>query len=239
VLSPTAGPVRDPEMRLHTFCHAVPETWYLMGVVLSAGQTLRWFRDRLGEPETSRARPLGVDPYELLEDTASKAPAGCDGLVFLPYLAGERTPHADPFAKGVWFGLDLAKKREHLVRSVMEGVVFALDDSVKLMRDAGVKMERVVSGGGGARSNLWRSMQADIFGLSIARAGNHDSAMRGAALLAGVASGVYGSLEEAARECVTYGESFDPDLENARLYAPSRETFSMLYPALKGLFKHP
>jgi xylulokinase len=239
VLAPVEAPLRDPEMRLHTFCHAAPGAWYVMGVVLSAGQALRWFRDELGEPEVSRAREMGVDEYELLDETASKAPAGCGGVVFLPYLAGERTPHADPFARGVFFGLDLSKKREHLVRSVMEGVVFALDDSVRLMRDLDVPMERVVSGGGGARSDLWRSMQADVFGLPIARAGQADSAMLGASMLAGVASGVYGSIDEAASLCVSNGEPLEPDAGRAHEYRPSRETFARLYPALRDIFPHP
>jgi xylulokinase len=239
VLAPVEAPLRDPQMRLHTFCHAAPGSWYVMGVVLSAGQALRWFRDELGEPEVSRALEMGVDAYSLLDETASKAPAGSGGVVFLPYLSGERTPHADPFARGVFFGLDLSKKREHLVRSVMEGVVFALDDSVRLMRELDVPMERVVSGGGGARSDLWRSMQADVFGLPIARAGQADSAMLGAAMLAGVASGVYGSIDEAASVSVWNGEPLEPDQGRAVDYGPSREAFDRLYPSLRDIFPRP
>jgi len=236
VLAPLDSPLRDPEMRLHTFCHAAPGKWYVMGVVLSAGQALRWFRDELGEPEVSMARERGVDEYSLLDETASRAPAGSGGVVFLPYLAGERTPHADPFARGVFFGLDLSKKREHLVRSVMEGVVFALDDSVRLMKGLSVPMEHVISGGGGARSDLWRSMQADVFGLPVARAGEPDAAMLGASMLAGAASGAYGSIDEAVSCCVSNGEPIDPDPDEAEKYRPSRETFARLYPALKDIF---
>ncbi len=234
VLTPVASPLRDPAGRLHTFCHAVPDTWYLMGVVLSAGAALRWFRDELGEPEVSRAGELGIDPYELLDATASQAPPGCEGLVFLPYLAGERTPHCDPDARGVLFGIDLSKRREHVVRSVMEGVVFALDDSFRLIRELGAPMERIVSGGGGARSALWRSMQADVFGLPVTTAGNTEAAMLGAAMLAGVGSGVFPTLADAARACVSSGETLQPDPERGRLYAASRLRFSELYPAIFG-----
>jgi xylulokinase len=237
VLAPTTTPVVDQRMRLHSFCHAAPGTWYLMGVMLSAGLALRWFRDELGEPEKSRAGERGVDPYELLSETAAGAPAGCEGLVFLPYLTGERTPHADPYARGVLFGLDLTKTRAHLVRSVMEGVTFGLKDSLSVMREMGVPLESIVSGGGGSRSALWRQIQADTFELPITTAATSDAAMLGAALLAGVAGGVFGSVDEACRGSVARGDRVQPDPATYGAYRRSYELFRAVYPAVRELFR--
>jgi xylulokinase len=236
VLAPTASARIEPEMRLHSFCHAVPGTWYLMGVMLSAGLSLRWFRDNLGEPEVGLAAGRSKDAYELLDETASAAPAGCEGMLFLPYLSGERTPHADPDARGVLFGIDLTKRRAHVVRAVMEGVTFGLDDSVSLMRDMGVPLESVVSGGGGSRSRLWRQMQADVFELPIKAAGVPDAAMLGAALLGGVAAGVYDSVQDACSAAVSYGEQTVPDESSLAAYRSARARYNKLYPALKPLF---
>ena len=236
VLAPTAGPVVDPEMRLHSFCHSVPGAWYLMGVMLSAGSSLRWFRDELGEPERTLAEGKGKDPYQLLDETASGAPAGCEGLVFLPYLTGERTPHADPDARGVLFGLDLTMTRAHVIRSVMEGVAFGLKDSLEIMRDLGVPIGSVTAGGGGSRSPLWRHIQADVFELPMRTPAESDAAMLGAALLAGTASGVFASVEKACRSVVSYGETVAPDPSNIGAYRRGYATFRSLYPALRDLF---
>lgn len=237
VLAPTASPLTDPEMRLHSFCHAVPGTWYLMGVTLSAGLSLRWFRDHLGEPELSAACRDEVDAYELLSRTASGAPAGCDGLVFLPYLSGERTPHADPHARGVLFGLDLTKTRAHVIRSIMEGVTFALNDSMKLMTGFGLQLSGVVSGGGGSRSSLWRQMQADVFEMPVTAAATGDAAMLGAAMLGGVAGGLFNSAIEACRRVVARGERLQPDRRSLEAYRGSYSLFRALYPALKPLYR--
>lgn len=236
MLAPTGSPRVDERMLLHSFCHAVPGTWYLMGVMLSAGLSLRWFRDELGEPEAGEAARAGRDPYQLLDQTASQAPPGCEGLVFLPYLSGERTPHPDPDARGVLFGIDLTKKRAHVVRAVMEGVVFGLADSVSLMREAAVEMDSVVSGGGGSRSALWRRMQADIFGMPVAAAGEPESAMLGAALLGGVAGGVFGDVAEACASAVHNSAPIEPDPSVGDAYAASYETFRRLYPALRPVW---
>ncbi|MFH1150931.1 MAG: xylulokinase [Actinomycetota bacterium] len=236
VLAPTATPIVDERMRLHSFCHARPDTWYLMGVMLSAGLSLRWFRDALGEPERSEAEALGRDPYELLDKTASRAPAGCEGLVFLPYLTGERTPHADPDARGVLFGLDLTKGRSHVVRSVLEGVVYGLRDSLSLMREMGVPVTTVLSGGGGARSSLWRRIQADAFGMPVTVAGNPDAAMLGAGLLGGVAAGLFDSVDEACDRAVRYGETIEPDPAAGPAYDRAYEVYRALYPALREIY---
>jgi len=236
VLAPTGAPVVDERMRLHSFCHAVPGAWYVMGVMLSAGQSLRWFRDVLGEPETGRALSEGRDAYELLDETASKAPAGSEGLLFLPYLSGERTPHADPHARGGFFGLDLTKKRSHVVRSVMEGVTFGLKDSLEIMRDMGVPLDAVVSGGGGARSALWRSMQADVFEMPVRTVSEPDAAMLGAALLGGAAGGVFATVQDASAAAVRYGDDTVPEPSNFEAYREAYGKFRALYPALKPLF---
>lgn len=236
VLAPTSSPAVDPEMRLHSFCHAVPRTWYLMGVMLSAGLSLRWFRDELGEPEVGEARRTARDPYELLDATAAAAPPGCEGLVFLPYMSGERTPHADPDARGVLFGLDLSKRRSHVVRAVMEGVTFALKDSMGLMRELGLRMETVTAGGGGSRSRLWRQMQADVFELPVRAAGLSEAAMLGAALLGGVAAGAYASIAEACGASVRYGETAEPDPDTFDACRGAYRTYRELYPALRPIF---
>jgi xylulokinase len=236
VLAPTSTARVDPGMRLHAFCHAAPDTWYLMGVMLSAGLSLRWFRDEMGEPEVTRAAAAGKDAYELFDETAAGAPPGCEGMTFLPYLSGERTPHADPNARGVLFGIDLTKRRSHIVRAVMEGVTFGLDDSISLMKEMGVPLETVVAGGGGSRSRLWKQMQADVFELPIRAAGVPDAAMLGAALLGGVASGIYPTVTDACSAAVSYAEEFVPDLANLDAYRTARARYRKLYPALKPLF---
>lgn len=237
VLAPTKVPLVDPEMRIHSFCHAVPDTWYLMGVMLSAGLSLRWFRDTLGEPEVSIAKQSGEDPYSLLDKTAQNAPPGSGGLIFLPYLSGERTPHADPNARGVLFGMDLTKRRPEVVRSIMEGVVFGLKDSLILMSKLGVSPKLVVSGGGGSRSELWRRIQADVFGFPITACSQSDTAMFGAALVGGVARGVFADIEDACEKCVSYAETIDPDSSNFKTYELNHRIFKELYPALKDLFR--
>ncbi len=237
VLSPTVEPHPDPGMRLHLFCHALPGTWYLMGVMLSAGLSLRWFRDELGEPERTEAARLGGDAYDLLVKTASGAPAGCEGLLFLPYLSGERTPHADPLARGVIFGLDLTKRRSHVIRSVLEGVTYGLKDSLGLMSELGVPLASVVSGGGGSRSAFWRQMQADVFEVPVTAAATSDTAMLGAALLASVAAGVHRSVEQACSEWVKSGETLEPDPSTFEAYRGSYRLFRALYPALRELYQ--
>ncbi|MBU4385880.1 MAG: xylulokinase [Actinobacteria bacterium] len=236
VLAPTGKPAVDREMALHSFCHAMPGTWYMMGVMLSAGLSLRWFRDQLGEPERTLAERRGADPYRLLDETAAGAPPGCCGLIFLPYLTGERTPHVDPNAKGVLFGLDLTKTRAHVVRSIMEGVVFGLNDSVRIMRQLEIPLERVVAAGGGSRSALWLQIQADVFELPVRVAGESNAAMLGAALLGAVAGGAFSGVEEACRAAVSHGEPVKPDGRNEAAYHEAYGLFTSLYPALKGLF---
>ena len=152
----------DPDLRLHSFCHSVPNKCYIMGVMLSAGGAYRWFRDTVAQRELSEAKVNGTDPYDLLGVQAATAPVGSEGLIFLPYLTGERTPHADANAKANFFGLTLRHQRSHLVRSVMEGVTYGMRDSLELIRGLGTTVDQIYATGGGSRSALWRQMQADI-----------------------------------------------------------------------------
>ena len=157
----------DPLGRLQRGCHAVPGAWHVMGVVLSAGGSFQWFRNELGKAEVEAARRRGIDPYFLLTAEAALAGPGAEGLFFLPYLTGERTPHFDPDAQGGWIGLTVRHGRPHLIRSVLEGATYAMRDSLELIREMGVAIEQVRLSGGGARNPLWRQIQADIYGHDV------------------------------------------------------------------------
>ncbi|MHC4990089.1 MAG: xylulokinase [Planctomycetota bacterium] len=226
----------DPDGRLHAYCHAVPDAWHLMGVMLSAGGSLRWFRDALGEAECARARARGVDPYEELLSPAASVPAGCEGLVFLPYLTGERTPHADPFARGAFVGLTLRHDKAHLTRAVLEGVAFGLLDSLRLLGELGVPVQRVRLSGGGARSPLWRQIMADVFDAEVATVNVTQGAAYGAALLAGVGAGVFPDVRTAGRQVVRETGTTTPG-GDTEAYAATYRHYRSLYPALADEFR--
>jgi len=229
-------PVRDPEGRLHTFCHAVPDKWHVMGVTLSAGGSFRWFRDKLGLPEKDVAALSGVDAYDILDAEAANAPAGCEGLLFPPYLTGERTPYADPNARGTFFGLTLRHDKRHMVRAVLEGVAYSLRDCIELFRDLGIPIQQVRAVGGGARSGTWRQIMADVFGTELAIINVTDSTAYGAALLAGVGTGVYDSVPEACSATIRIIEKTDPIAENQTTYNAYYPIYRSLYRSLKPAF---
>jgi xylulokinase len=237
VVAPSAEPRLDPRARLHTFCHAVSDTWYLMGVILSAGGSLRWFRDTLADEERRRAAEEGRDPYDLIMEEAATAPAGSEGLIFLPYLTGERTPHGDPDARGVFFGLSLRHTRAHMARSVLEGVTFALADSAAIMRDLGIDIDTVRATGGGARSAFWRQMQADILNARVVTALADAGPAFGAAVIAGAGVGVFPSIPEAVERLVQVRDPLDPDPAQSGVYRDYRRLYDDLYPALQGNFR--
>ena len=187
----------DPLGRLQRGCHAVPGAWHVMGVVLSAGGSFQWFRNELGKAEVAMARKKGEDPYFLLADEAALAGPGAEGLFFLPYLTGERTPHFDPDAKGAWVGLTVRHGRAHMIRSVLEGATFAMRDSLELIREMGVAIEQVRVSGGGARNALWKQIQADIYGCDVHTLNSTEGPAFGVALLAQVGTGVFKSVPEA------------------------------------------
>jgi len=226
----------DPTGGLHAYCHAVPDTWHLMGVTLSAGGSLRWFRDALCEPEKAEAARTGRDVYDIIADLATTVPAGSDGLLFLPYLTGERTPHADPDARGVFFGLSLRHGKAHMARAVLEGVTFSLRECLDLLCGLGQSCTRVRVSGGGSRSALWRQMMADVFGVEIVEVNVTQGAAYGAALLAGVGTGIYANAEQACERTVHETGSTTPG-PNAGGYAESYERYRALYPALAPEFK--
>lgn len=226
----------EPEGRLHAFCHAVPGKWHLMGVMLSAGGSLRWYRDALGGVEKEVAALTGQDPYELLTLEAAQTPPGCEGLLFLPYLIGERTPYPDPYARGVYMGLTLRHNKSHLVRAVLEGVSYGLRDSLELIKALGLEIRQVRASGGGARSALWRQIQTDIFNTEMVTINVTEGAAYGAALLAGVGAGIYASVEEACRKAIRVVERTSPIPENAALYEKYYPVYRALYKALKPHF---
>jgi xylulokinase len=226
----------DPIGELHAYCHAVPDTWHLMGVTLSAGGSLRWFRDTLCEAEKAEAARTGRDVYDIITELASTAPAGSDGLLFLPYLTGERTPHANPDARGVFFGLSLRHAKAHMARAVLEGVTFSLRECLDLLCGMGQSCARVRVSGGGSRSAFWQQMMADVFGTEIVGVNVTQGAAYGAALLAGVGTGIYSDAEQACERTVHETGSTKPG-PNAGEYAQSYERYRALYPVMAPEFR--
>ena len=227
----------DPQGRLHSFCHAVPGKWSVMGVMLAAGGSLRWFRDALGDPERSVSALTGQDPYDLLTAEAGRVPAGSEGLIFLPYLSGERTPHGDPYARGTFFGLSLRHGKPHMVRSVLEGVAFGLRDSVGIMAEMGINLEEFRVMGGGSKSALWRGILADVFGHPVYTMKVDEGSSYGAALLGLVAAGAYADVSNAVKAAVKTGEASAPNPDSSRVYDELYPLYRSLYPALKEAFR--
>jgi xylulokinase len=226
----------EPEGKLHAFCHAVPDKWHLMGVMLSAGGSFRWYRDTLGDLERAQAGKSGRDAYDLLTEAATTVPPGCEGLLFLPYLSGERTPYPDPNARGVFFGLTLRHSKAHLTRAVLEGVAYGLRDSLELMHVLGLSIEQVRASGGGARSSLWRQILADVFDTEIVTVNVTEGAAYGAALLAGVGAGVYGSVAEACDTVIQMTGRTQPG-PAVSVYKDHYPRYRALYPALAPEFE--
>jgi xylulokinase len=215
----------DPQARVHAFCHAVPGGWHAMGVMLSAAGSLRWLHEALG---------VG-NGYEELTAAAEGWPPATEGLTFLPYLAGERTPHADPHARAAFAGLTLRHDRGALVRAVLEGVAYGLRDSLELLRELGVDPRAGHVSGGGARSELWLRILASVLDLPIRRAATDEGSAYGAALLAGVAAGVFADVHEAVTTCVRLLEAVEPDPRWGDVYEDGYRRFRLLYPALRPL----
>ena len=230
------SPTVDPQLRMHTFCHAVPGKWHLMGVMLSAGGSLRWYRDTFCRPEQRVAELMKIDPYELITQEAATVAAGSEGLLFLPYLSGERTPHPDPLARGAFVGLTVRHTKAHHARAVLEGVSFGLRDSLEIMKSMGISIGNVRASGGGAKSAVWRQIQADVFGFPLSTINIDEGPALGAALLSGVGAGVYSSVEEACNSVVKVSRGASVDEANAAVYNRQYEIYRALYPALKESF---
>jgi len=227
VFAATEASLIEPEGRLHAFCHALPDRWHLMGVMLSAAGSLQWHHDTLAPDMTF------VD----LVDEAASSPAGSEGLLFLPYLSGERTPHPDPLARGAWVGLTVRHRRAHLTRAVLEGVAFGLKDSFTLIQSAGLgAIEQVRVSGGGAKSLLWQQILADVLGSELVTVNTTEGAAFGAAILAGVGEGRWPDVETACERTVKVLGRVSPDAQRANLYSQLYESYRNLYPALKPTF---
>lgn len=222
VLAHTNAMHHDPLGRIHSFNHALPHRWYLMGVMLSAGLSMSWLKNDLLKSD-----------YDTINREAAKIPAGAEGVVFLPYLSGERTPHRNPKARGAFFGLSGIHTPAHLMRAVFEGVSFGLKDSLELIKGLGVSPQQIRVTGGGAKSELWRRILADVFSTDVYTMQSDQGPAFGAALLAGVGAGVYQSVEEAVDQTVKVGRKTSPDEKNSEIYASIYPLFQSLYWALE------
>ena len=227
----------DPEGRIHTFCHAVRGQWHMMGVTLSAGGSLQWFRNQLCQAEMTAARKTGVDSYETLTREAEAVVAGSDGLFFLPYLSGERTPHADPNARGCFIGLTLAHTRGHIVRAIMEGVTYSLRDCFDIIRGLGVPVRQIRASGGGSRSPLWRQIQADVFGQKVVTLNAEEGAAYGVALLAAVGGGAFRDVREACRATVQVVNETPPNRLALKHHHHAFPIYQQLYRSLENDFR--
>lgn len=222
--------VVDPALRMHTYPHCVPDAWHLLGAILAGGLSLKWLRQILRQDDAYS--------YEAMTHEAATVPAGSEGAIFLPYLAGERTPHMDSLAKGVFFGLTIRHTRAHLIRAVMEGVLFALRDGLEVFRQLQVHPAYVIAGGGGAVSPLWRQMQADIFNLPVVTVALREQSATGAAMLAGIGTQVWPSFQEACQKIVVLSERTVPVPGQHARYAETYQNYVALYPILKERFHH-
>ncbi len=223
-------PEVDPEGRLHTFCHAVRGKWHMMGVTLAAGGSLQWFKNALCETMATVAKRKKIDVYDVLTEEAAVVPPGSEGLFFLPYLAGERTPHADPFARGAFVGLTLSHTRGHMVRSILEGVTYSLRDCLEIMEQLKVGVKQIRATGGGARSSFWRQMQADVLGKSVVSMAADEGPAYGVALLAAVGAGEYSNIAEACAATVKTRSQTKPN--NA-----ARKSYDKAFPIYQGLYR--
>ena len=232
VFAASDKPALDPKGRVHTFCHAVPSRWHVMGVTQGAGLSLRWFRDQFGAGADD-----GSDPYERLTAEAARIPSGANGLVWTPYLMGERTPHLDPHARATLLGLTASHTRAHVVRAILEGVAFSLRDTLEIFNEMNVPVGEVRLGGGGARSQLWRQIQADVYGREVKTVEAEEGAAYGAALLAGVGAGAWHSVDEACDSVVRIKSAMAPNPEAVETLEHQYRRFRAVYPALRPLYE--
>jgi xylulokinase len=226
----------DPDGRVQTFCSSVAGEWCMFGCVMAAGGSLQWFRNTLAGSEVAEAKRKKVDPYELLTAQAASAPPGCEGVFWLPYLTGERTPHADPLARACWIGIHSRTTRGELVRSVMEGATFGMNDAVQLLRGQGLDIRQIRLSGGGARSAFWRQLQADVYGTTCVTINAEEGPAYGAALLSAVGTGRFKHVREACKACIKITRTIKPTAKARKLYAAYYAQYRRLYPALKEEF---
>jgi xylulokinase len=235
VFASTDRPAMDPQGRLHTFCHAIPGRWHVMGVTQSAGLSLRWYRDQFGSASPGLQKRDGRDPYDIFAEEAMAAPAGSLGAFWLPYLMGERTPHLDPNARAALVGLTASHTRAHVIRAILEGVAFSLKDTFTIFEEMKIPVTSIRLGGGGARSPLWRQIQADVYGREVEIVAAEEGAAYGAAILAGVGVKGWASVEQACESVVRVAKKIAPNPEDSETMRRAYERYRIIYPSLKGL----
>jgi xylulokinase len=233
VFAATDRPAVDPLGRLHTFCHAIPGRWHVMGVTQAAGLSLRWFRDQFARGGDAD----GPTSYDRLTEEAAAVSPGSDGLLWAPYLMGERTPYLDPDARAALVGLTASHTRAHAVRAVLEGVAFSLKDTLTILGEMNVPMTTIRVGGGGARSRLWRQIQADVYGREVEIVEAEEGAAYGAAILAGVGGGLWPSVDAACTAVVRVAERVRPDETSAAATKTGYAAYRRVYPAIKSIFR--
>lgn len=227
IFAVTDRPSLDLKGRIHTLCHAIPNRWHNTGVTQSAGLSLKWFHENFGN---------GMS-YRELDSEAAKVPSGSDGAIWLPYLMGERTPHLDAKARAAFVGLTASHTKAHLIRAVLEGVAFSLRDSLEIFKELGAPIERIRLGGGGAKSKLWRQIQADVYGQPVEILEADEGAAFGAAILAGVGAGAWESVDEASEKTIRVRELVEPDKDSVDALNRNYESYKLLYSALRPAMK--
>jgi xylulokinase len=226
----------EPQGRVHTFCCAVPGCWHVMGVTQAAGLSLKWFRENLCVSEQETARLMDVDPYMLMDKQAALVPVGSNGLLYLPYLMGERSPHPDPNCRGVFFGLSAIHTKRDMLRAVMEGVSFSLRECIDVMRGMNVEISDMMACGGGGTSPLWRQMLADLYECPISTVNSKEGPALGVAILAGVGTGIFKNVGEACNNLISLKYTQQPINENSKRYNEFFKLYKNLYSSLKGNF---
>jgi xylulokinase len=228
--------VVDPDAKVQTFCASVAGEYCMFGCILAAGGSFQWYRNTLGQEAVAQAKKLKVDPYEVLDRQAAAAQPGCEGLFFLPYLTGERTPHADPHARACWIGIHSRTTQNELARSVMEGATYAMNDAVTAFRQRGVPIKQIRLSGGGARREFWRQLQADIYGATCATINSDQGPAYGVALLAAVGTGRFKDIRQACQSAIRVTRTIKPSAAAKKFYAKHYQQYRALYPALKDQF---
>jgi xylulokinase len=227
----------DPQGRVHTFCHAVRGKWHMMGVNLSAGGSLQWFCNELCKTDKAAAKRANAEIYDLLAEEAKTVQPGSNGLFFLPYLSGERTPHADPDARGCFIGMTLAHTRGHFIRAIMEGVTYSMRDSLDIFEKLGVPIRQIRASGGGSRSPLWRQIQADMFGCKVVTINSEEGPAYGVALLAAVGAGAFKNIAEACSATIRVVQETTGGRAAKQHYNQAFPIYQQLYRSLKNDFK--
>lgn len=235
VFASTDRPALDPAGRLHTFCHAIPGRWHVMGVTQAAGLSLRWYRDQFGAASPGVQKKDARDPYDVFAEEAATAPAGSLGAFWVPYLMGERTPHLDPNARAALVGLTASHTRAHVIRAIMEGVAFSLKDSFTIFEEMKIPVTSIRLGGGGARSPLWRQIQADVYGREVEIVTAEEGASYGAAILAGTGAGAWSSVEQACDAVVSVAKKVAPNAKDSATMQSAYRSYRKIYPALKEI----